>query len=317
MASQQPLKIAVIGSGAVGGYYGALLAAAGQDVRFLMRSDFEAVRRRGLRIERERGEALHLPTPNVYRTTGEIGACDLVIIALKTTANEWLPKIVPPLLHDDTRILTLQNGLGNEEFLSRHFGADRVLGGLCFICLNRIRPGVVKSFYPGYIVLGEREGPPRRRTRRLQTVWEDAGVKCHLAESLAEARWRKLCWNVPFNGLSIAAGGIDTQRILEQAGLRELLMELMKEVQAIARAAGHEIEDAFLRKQIEVTYPMGPYKPSSLIDFQLGREVEVEAIWGEPMRRAESLWVAAPRLRMLYWLLRSLCGRAVSSGDRP
>lgn len=308
MASKDPLKVAIIGSGAVGGYYGALLAASGQDVHFLMRADLDAVRRNGLRIQRTEGELLIHPA-QAFGSTQEIGPCDLVIVALKATANESLPKLIPPLLGENTLILTLQNGLGNEAFLSRHFGAERALGGLCFICLNRIEPGVVKSFYPGYVVMGEREGPPRERTQRLAEIWKSAGVECHLAESMAEARWRKLCWNVPFNGLAIAGGGVDTRVILEQPGLKELAWLLMNEIQEIARGSGYEIEEAFLRRQLEVTYPMGPYKPSSLIDYELGREVEVEAIWGEPLRQAEAIGVEAPRLQMLYWLLVSLCGK--------
>lgn len=308
MLSSKRLKIAVVGSGAVGSYYGALLARSGQEVHFLMRADLEMVRQDGLKIEQGKASFVLHPV-QAQGSTADIGRCDLVIVALKTTANDCLLDLIPPLLGDDTAILTLQNGLGNEEFLSRHFGSERIMGGLCFICLNRLAPGVIRSFYPGYIVVGELEGPPRERTRALEAVWGAAGVKCVLADSLAAARWRKLCWNVPFNGLAIAAGGIDTEAILARAGLPELARLLMKEVQAVARAAGHEIEDAFLDKQLEVTYPMGPYKPSSLIDYQLGREVEVEAIWGEPLHRAEALGVATPRLQMLYWLLRSLCLR--------
>jgi 2-dehydropantoate 2-reductase len=306
MFFKERLKIAIVGSGAVGSYYGALLEKSGQDVHFLMRADLDAVRREGLRIERPEGELCIHPAKAIG-STAEIGPCDLVIVALKATANESLLELLPPLLKEGTLLLTLQNGLGNEAFLGRHFGKERVLGGLCFICLNRIAPGVVKSFYPGYLVVGEPEGPPRERTRGLAAMWEAAGVKCQVAESLDEARWRKLCWNVPFNGLAIAAGGIDTQAILAREGLKELTFQLMKEVQAVAAAAGHQIEEAFLQRQFDVTYPMGPYKPSSLVDYELGREVEVEAIWGEPLAQAEARGVAVPRLQMLYWLLRALC----------
>ncbi len=312
MNSSERLKIAIVGSGAVGSYYGALLAASGQDVHFLMRSDLETVRNDGLKIEKEDGDELHLQPAQVHGTSSEIGRCDLVIVALKATSNESLLDLLPPLLGETTWILTLQNGLGNERFLSRHFGGGRVLGGLCFICLNRVAPGVVKCFAPGYIVIGEREGPPRERTRQLESMWRKAGVKCHLADSLAEARWRKLCWNIPFNGLTIAAGGIDTESVLADAGLREEVFLLMKEVQVIAEAAGSSIEDAFLERQLEVTYPMGPYRPSSLIDYEMGRQVEVEAIWGEPFRQAVGLGVPAPRLQMLYRLLTSLCRRRAS-----
>lgn len=300
------MKIAIVGAGAVGGYYGALLADAGQEVHFLMRGDLDTVRRQGLRVRRPDGDLLVEPA-NAHAATGDIGPCDLVIIALKTTANDELPNLLPPLLKEETLLLTLQNGLGPEAFLAEHFGIERILGGLCFICLNRTAPGVVENFFPGYLVMGEGKGPPRDRTGRMAAMWKEAGVDCRLAESLEEARWRKLCWNIPFNGLAIAAGGIDTARILAHPALVDLARDLMKEVQAIARAAGFEIEEAFLDRQFDLTRPMGPYKPSSLIDFELGRSVEVESIWGEPVRRAERLGLPVPRLETLYRLLLSLC----------
>jgi 2-dehydropantoate 2-reductase len=274
-----------------------------------MRADLEAVRAQGLRTRTPDGDLLVKPA-QVHASTASIGPCDLVIVALKCTANSALAALVPPLLKAETAILTLQNGLGNEEFLGGHFGTDRILGGLCFICLNRIAPGVVENFFPGYLVIGEAGGPPRDRTRSLVELWKRAGIDCRLATSLQEARWRKLCWNIPFNGLAIAAGGRDTQQVLAESSLVELIWELMREVQATARALGHEIEDEFLQRQLDITYPMGPYKPSSLVDFQLGREVEVEAIWGEPLRVARRVGVRTPHLETLYWLLLALCAGA-------
>ena len=136
-------RIAVVGAGAIGLYYGGKLAHFGRDVHFLVRTDYETVRKRGLRI-RSKSENIHIAKVHASRSTQEIGQCDLVIVAVKTTSNEDLPPLVAPLLGEKTMILTLQNGLGNEEFLARHFGAERILGGVCFICLNRTAPGVVE-----------------------------------------------------------------------------------------------------------------------------------------------------------------------------
>src|ERR1700736_5675674 len=130
-------RIAVVGSGAIGSYYGGKLAAAGGDVHFLMRGDLDEGKREGLRI-RGPDEKAHVPKINCYNSTNEIGPCHLVLIAVKTISNADLVDLVPPLLHDETVLLTLQNGLGNEEFLAQHFGAERVVGGLCFICLSRV-----------------------------------------------------------------------------------------------------------------------------------------------------------------------------------
>ena len=125
-------RIAVVGSGAIGGYYGAKLAYYGRDVHFLMRGDLQPVRRFGLAIK-SKSENIRVAKVNCYNSSEEIGPCDLVLIALKATANDALLELIPPLLHERTMLLTLQNGLGNEEFLSRHFGGERVLGGLCFV----------------------------------------------------------------------------------------------------------------------------------------------------------------------------------------
>src|ERR1051325_1624619 len=151
-------KIAVVGAGAVGGYYGGLLARTGRDVRFLMRSDLDVVRRNGLTIK-TRSETLKMPSVRAYTTTAEIGVCDLVIVALKATSNAALDELLPPLIGPQTILLTLQNGLGNEEYLAQRWGEERVLGALCFVCLNRTAPGVVEHYDHGAISLGEFRRP--------------------------------------------------------------------------------------------------------------------------------------------------------------
>lgn len=295
-------KIAVVGAGAVGGYYGGMLAHAGCDVHFLMRSDREAVRQQGLTIH-TRGEAIHLASVNVHATTAEIGPCDLVIIALKATANAALDELIPPLLHERTALLTLQNGLGNEESLAQRWGAMRVMGGLCFVCLNRTAPGVIEHFDHGTISIGEFIGPPQERTRAVVAAFERAGIEAQIVENLVTERWRKLLWNIPFNGLAIAAGGATVADVLGDDRLRTSARELMEETRDAARRLGHDIPASFADFQIERSRSMGAYKPSSLIDWQIGRPVEVEAIWGEPLRQGLSKGATMPRLELLYRLL--------------
>jgi 2-dehydropantoate 2-reductase len=296
---------AVVGSGAIGSYYGARLALAGADVRFLLRSDLEHVRTHGF-VLRERDAIRRLEKVAAFGTTAEIGAVDVVLVTLKTTANAALPALLPPLLGPSTIVVTLQNGLGNEEFIASLIGADRVLGGLCFIAVTREGPGEFVGFHtPGAITLGEFGRPAAERTRAVADWLKRAGVNCRAVENLAEARWRKLIWNVPFNGLAIAAGGITTDRILADAELAREVRVLMDEIATAARHFGYEVPEEFIQGQIDVTPPMGPYKPSSLVDFFAGREVEVEAIWGEPLRRAQAAGLPMPRLERLYGQLRT------------
>ncbi len=293
------LRIAVVGAGAIGGYYGAKLAYHGRDVHFLVRGDLREVRRFGLRI-RGKTENFRLAKVNAFTSTAEIGPCDLVLIALKTTSNQELRELIPPLLKKETMLLTLQNGLGNEEFLAEHFGAERVLGALCFVCLIRTAPGVIEQYGHGRIVLGEYAGYPRPRTHDVSWEFKRCGVVCTVTENLARERWRKLVWNIPFNGLSIVAGGLDTAALLADEKLRAAALALMDEVIAAANKCGYALPTAEALEQMKRTEKMGAYKPSTLIDFEAGRPLEIEAIWGEPLRRAQAAGAVVPELAKLY-----------------
>ena len=298
-------RIAIVGSGAIGCYYGGKLASFGRDVHFLMRSDTSAARKSGLRI-RSKTENIHVAKVNVHQTTAEIGPCDLVIVAVKTTSNTDLPALLPPLLHERTMLLTLQNGLGNEEFLAAHFGAERVLGGLCFICLNRIAPGVVERYDDGHLVVGEFNRYPQPRTHEISWEFKRCGVVSGVVENLTLERWRKLVWNIPFNGLSVVAGGINTAATLANDDLRLTTLALMDEVIATAKKCGIPLRTADALDQIRRTEKMGAYKPSTLIDFENGKPLELEAIWGEPLRRAAAAGTSMPRLEELYASLQTL-----------
>src|SRR5690606_2855187 len=196
-----------------------------------------------------------------------------------------------------------------EAFLHAAFPAQPVLGGLCFVCINRGEPGVIHHLAHGRVEMGE--FTPTGVVDSVAALFTGAGLDCHVLPDLGLARWRKLVWNVPFNGLSIAAGGIDTRQILADPALLERTRALMHEVIAIAAALGHEIDPAFAESNIRGTREMGPYQPSSLVDFLAGNAVEVEAIWGEPLRQALAHDVAAPELTKLYHEIR----RATGTGE--
>ncbi len=312
MSSTFPSKIAVVGSGAVGSFYGGKLAHLGCDVHFLLRRDLETVRKNGLTLRTEH-DAIHLPRVNAHGSTEDIGPCDVVIVAVKTTANRDLETLLPPLLREGTVLLTLQNGLGNEEFLAEHFGVERVVGGLCFVCLNRGEPGEILHFGHGSLSIGEFRGPPQARTQTLVEIFRQAGVETRLVENLITERWRKLVWNIPFNGLAIAAGKAAVDAVLADQGLRTLARNLMSEVIAAAGKLGHFIPPEFGDEQIARSFEMGAYRPSSLIDYEAGREVEVEAIWGEPYRRAVRGGVDCGRMETIYHLVK----RLAATGLKP
>src|SRR2546421_1782527 len=299
------LRIAIVGSGAVGTYYGAKLAHGGSDVHFLIRGDLSAVRRDGIFVRGE-GENFRVSKINCSNSTDEIGPCDLVIVAVKTTSNSDLIDLVPRLLHEKTIVLTLQNGLGSEEFLAKHFSAERVLGGLCFIAVTRHSKTEVERYDYGLVIIGELKGAAQSRTQDVAVEFIRAEVKCRVTDDIALERWRKLIWNIPFNGLSILAGGIDTAAIVHEENLRQLTLDLMEEVIKAANKCGHPLAQDAWREHIKRSEKMGGYKPSTLQDWESGKPLEIEAIWGEPVRRAIAAGGQMPRTEMIYELLKAL-----------
>jgi 2-dehydropantoate 2-reductase len=316
------MKIGIVGCGALGSYYGAKLARDGQELHFLLRSDYDVVRRRGVHIISDEGN-FHV-NPKCARTPEEIGICDLVLVGLKTTANDQFAKLIPPLVGDNTAILTLQNGLGNEEQLAALFGTEKILGGLCFVCLNRIAPGKIQHIAHGKIIMGEFERWPEPRTHDIATVIRHSGIPCAVTDNLARAHWEKLVWNIPFNGLGVAstvgydsvvAGKVlDEHRgpcltsdlLLKDPKWETLVKELMLETISIATALGLKISEAVADEQIRRTREMGAYKASTIIDFENHLPLELNSLFFEPLRRATLSKVAAPRLKALCGVLQHL-----------
>ncbi len=294
-------RIAIVGSGAVGGYYGARLAEAGLDVHFLLKTDYEYVRDHGWSIESVDGD-IKLPSVKCAKTSEEIGPVDLVIIAWKTTANVHYQRVVTPLIGEHTEILSLQNGLGSTEELARIFGGWRVFGGLCFVCINRTAPGQLCHSAAGLIKVGAFEsgaGTVSERLAALVEMLDSGGINVRAVPELENAQWMKLVWNIPFNGLAIAGRGLDTEKLLAQPGAEDRIRKIMYEVRAIAGALGYAVTDDFLDQQIEITRPMKAYRPSSMIDYMEGREVEVDAIWRQPLLKARVLGVNTPEIERL------------------
>nr|WP_320049068.1 putative 2-dehydropantoate 2-reductase [uncultured Desulfuromonas sp.] len=298
------MTIAMIGSGALGLYYGARLQQSGEEVHFLLRRDYDAISKRGLTVHSCEGD-FHLSQVKGYRSVQEMPKVDLVIVGLKTFANQALKELITPLLDTHTAILTLQNGLGNEELLAELFGAQRVLGGVAFICSNRGESGEVHHLSQGAIRLGEFSSGLTDRSEKIAAMFNRAKVPCQAVEDLKKIRWEKLVWNIPFNGLC-ALTDKTTDQLLAHPPTRTLIRELMDEV-----ACGANVQEltspidgkTFGARMIEITEGMGGYHPSMMIDRQQGRPLELDAIYAIPLRQAAERGVELPRIAMLYSLL--------------
>ncbi len=296
-------RIGVIGVGGIGGYYGALLQRSGQDVHFLLRSDYDHVRHHGLIIQSVHGD-FALPQVQAYNRAEAMPPCDLVIVAIKATENHRLPSLLAPLLHPETIVVLLQNGLDAEPLLSQALGTVPLIGGLCFICTTRIAPGHIHHQDYGSVLLAQYQNgyQPCGITPALVRVAETfqaAGIPTETSEDLLRSRWQKLVWNIPFNALAVLLNA-KTDALMADPQLVDLIRAIMQEVTATAAGYGRGIPDSFIEERLAHTQAMKPYTPSTKVDFDAGRELEVEAIWGNPYRAAQKIGIPTPHLAMLY-----------------
>ena len=243
---------------------------------------------------------------------------DVVVVALKTTQNHHLKQIMPPL-NDGAIVLTLQNGLGIEKEIAQLVPSAHIMGGLCFICSNKVGPGHIRHLDYGKIQLGaySATNQPRGLTAAMVDIANDfrgANIPINVTDDLFMARWRKLVWNVPYNGLSVVLDAT-TEELMADEAIQTQILTLMTEVITAANTwAGHigeasadrQIPMAWATEMFEATTRMKPYRTSMKIDFDQGRPLEVEAILGNPVRAAAKVGVAVPEMERLYAQLKAL-----------
>jgi 2-dehydropantoate 2-reductase len=196
-------------------------------------------------------------------------------------------------------VLTLQNGLGNCEAIEQIVGPERVLAGLCFVCINRVQPGQIRHTGGGKVSIGAWHKNSAKHAEEVTERFKAAGIRASLVEDLVKAQWEKLVWNIPFNGLSVAEGGVTTDVLLEDSYKLKEIRALMEEVITTANALGIKLDESLAEQNIERTRPMGAYRTSSMIDYVEGREIEIEPIWEEPLRRAKEAGLEMPHLEHL------------------
>lgn len=305
--SNRNRNYAIVGTGALGGFYGARLQKAGLEVNFLLRSDYERVKKHGLIVDSPEGN-FTLPRVRAFHDAHKMPKCDVVIVALKTTQNHLLPKLLPPLLKDDGVVLVLQNGLNTEPEVAKIVGAERVVGGLCFLCSYKVSPGHICHLDYGTITLGEyaKNYQPIGITNRLHQIAIDfkrAHIPIKMSEDLLLSRWKKLVWNIPYNALSVVLDA-RTDELMANPDTLILVEQIMREVVAGAKSCDRIIQDDFIQHMIDYTHKMKPYRTSMKIDYDESRPLEIEAILGNPIRVAEEAGIKLPQIGVLYRMLK-------------
>lgn len=299
------MRIAVLGAGAVGGYFGAKLALAGHDLAFIARGEhLQALRAGGLRVVSPDAD-MHVKSATFAGAPDEVGAVDLILFCVKSYDTETAARSLKPMLGDGTTILSLQNGVDNAEKIARHWGRDRTLAGVVYVGAQITAPGVITHSAGGKIIFGPLDGAIDEPARRIERELEAASIPCELSSKVRQMQWTKLLWNAPFCAISCLTRA-DMGQIFESQGLIQLALDCMSEVQAAALTQGIELTRERFEETIAFSRGLGRFKPSMLQDLEARKPLEYEAFNGVVVKLLARSGKAAPVNQTFYALLEHL-----------
>jgi len=299
------MRIAVIGTGAVGGYFGAKLAAAGHELVFFARGKhLDALQAAGLRILSPNGD-LHIQQAQFLASPAQAGSVDLILFCVKSYDTQAAAEFLGPLLADRTTILSLQNGVDNPEKIAAVWREHRILAGVVYIGAEIYSPGVIRHSNGGKIVFGALHGQPDESARRIEQLLSEAHIPCQLSTNIREVQWGKLLWNAPFCAISCLAR-VDVKQITDSAPLCRLAIDCMSEVQSAAELRGVTLPRALFDQTIAFSRGLGAFKPSMLQDLEAGKPLEYEAFNGIVAELLQASGRAAPINQAFHALLQHL-----------
>jgi 2-dehydropantoate 2-reductase len=296
-------KILIIGSGAIGSFYGSILHRGGAQVSYICRSDFDIVKKNGITIN-SKDYNYNFHPHKIFKSGCKFNYnADFVIIATKVLPEIDVPFLLEGTVSSNSTIVLLQNGIYIEESVEKAYPHNEIISALAFVCVNRISPGITSHLDYGRIVIGTYPNGITPQAKKLQELFTKGNIDCQIDEDVLSARWRKLLWNAPFNPISVLAGGADTREMTSHEPTIALVKAVMHEIHALSIADGHELSIESIDKNINDSYKMVPYKTSMLLDYEAKRPMEVEAILGNTVRLAKKLNVEVPHIESLYGTL--------------
>jgi 2-dehydropantoate 2-reductase len=307
------MRTLVFGAGAVGAYFGGLLARAGEDVTLVARgANLEALRARGLRIESAAGSFALSPRALAHPGEGG-GRYDLVLVGVKSYDTVDAAAALRASVDADTIVLSLQNGIENEQILAEVLGLPPLLGALTHIGAELVAPAVVRHDSGGRIIFGEVDGSRSARVERLAQFFDRGRVPYHVSHNIAVMLWDKLSWNAAFNACT-AITGRTVRELLAHPDGRALVRAAMAETVTVARAVGVPLDPARIDPVIEHSATeLGHLRTSMLQDRERGRRMEHDALNGAVLRAATRAGVDAPVHRVLFALLDAMQGSSPTS----
>ena len=313
------MRFAIVGSGAVGGYFGAKLARNGQDVTFIARgAHLAAIRRDGLRVQSPKlGDfVVHAPA---HDDPAQVGPVDVVVFAVKAYDNGSALPLLPPLIGPDTAVLTLQNGVDSADDIAAVIGERHVLGGTTYVATALEEPGlIVQTGVHRSIIFGEVFGDRTRISDRVQAIADRLGPADIQVTAVADGRvpiWDKFVYLAPFSGFTGAAR-LPIGGIWSDSHARDMFYAAAREIASLAAAEGVQISPDRFERLREYMDNIPPTTRSSLlIDLEMGKRIEVEALQGAAVRRAAKHGLTLPIIATLYAVLK--VQRSKGQGARP
>ena len=300
------MRIAAMAAGAVGGYFGARLAAAGHDVFFIARgSNLAAIKANGLKIESVHGD-LHLPKPNVTDDPREVGPVDVVLFAVKLWDTEAAAELTKPMVGDATRVITLQNGVDSVERLAPILGTERTVGGVTYIATTIAAPGVIKHTSAfAKMVFGRADKKPDAMLDRFLAAGKEAKLDVHLAADIERERWEKFIFLTAMSG-STATFRSSIGPIAADDELRDFFRQLMEEAFAVGRAKGVALDHAYVEERLAALRDkIEPgMKASMAHDLERGNRLELDWLAGKVRALGRELGVPTPASDTVYRVLK-------------
>ncbi|MEE8434257.1 MAG: 2-dehydropantoate 2-reductase [bacterium] len=299
------MKIAIMGSGGVGGYYGGRLAKAGEEVTFIARGPhLAALRGKGLRVKSHFGD-FDLPSVNATDDSAEVGPVELVIVAVKAYGLDAAAEAMLPLMGETTTVLPLLNGVDIGERLDAVLGADRVMPGLCMLSSFIAEPGVIHQVTPfEYIKFGETSGKASERGRAIETTMKGAEINAELSADITVELWDKFLFLTAVAGLC-AVSRSPLGLVRSDPDLRAMLAGQIGETEALGRAKGVNLApDAAERILAQLDGVPAEAKPSMLMDLEAGRPLELEVLQGTLIKMGAELGIETPVARFIYAALK-------------
>lgn len=297
------MKIGIVGTGAVGGFFGTKLKLAGFDVVFLSRGkNLEVMKKEGLTLD-TLGKIYTIKNAVFTEKIEDLNNCDYILFTVKSYDTKTTAEQIKKIVVNNTFIITPQNGINNDIIIGEILGKEKVIPAMAQVGVSTPRPGYIKHVSLGKLTFGEYDGKYSERIKEFESILKKAGIETVVADNIQLARWKKYIWNCTFNIIA-AITGLSLDKILIDPYLKELCKNTILEIKTVAEKEGIVFdEEDVVEARIKMAEVMGNFKPSTLEDLEKGKRIELDAFTGTVIELAKKHNLEVPINSTLYAIL--------------